>query len=516
MGGRGALSQASARIGPPRRIAVDVPAALNLVGMLGKYLGLAALFPVPFALGYGEPVHPFLVAGAVTSGLGWALERATASERGRVGVREGFLVVALTWLLAAAFGAIPYAFEGGAQLSSPVDAYFEAMSGFTTTGATVVTDYADINRSLGLWRQFTQWLGGMGIIVLAIAVLPRLRIGGRQLMESELPGPEIASLDERIRSTARRLWFLYVGLTVIQVALLSALWVAGLDDLMTPYQALAHAFATMPTGGFSTQPTSAAAFSGAAQWILALFMAIAGANFALMYRALLRRQPRVLVRDEEFRLYVALLVGAAAAVAIGVWGYGIAEGEAAVRAATFQVVSIMTTTGMASADFAVWPPVLLLMLFALMFVGGSAGSTGGSVKVVRHLLLGKLLRREVDQTLSPELVMPIRLNGTPVDERTVRAVASFVLLYVGFWALGAAIIAVESALGGVELGTLDAMGAAATTLGNVGPGFGFAGPYGSFADYGVASKVTMIGLMWAGRLEIIPVVVLLTRHYWRL
>jgi trk system potassium uptake protein TrkH len=510
------MSQTVARIGRPRRFAIDVAAAANLVGMLAKYLGLAALFPIPFALAYSEPFYPFVVAGVVTSGFGLALERLTADSAGRVGVREGFLVVAVTWLLAAAFAAIPYLFEGGDQLSSPLDAYFEGMSGFTTTGASVVTNYDEINRSVAIWRQFTQWLGGMGIIVLAIAVLPRLRVGGRQLMESELPGPEIAALGERIRATARKLWVLYVALTAIEVLLLSSLWVAGIDDLMTPYQALAHAFSTMPTGGFSTQATSAAGFSAEAQWILALFMAIAGANFALMYRAVLRRRPHVIARDEEFRLYVLLLAGASVALTIMLWGEGIAEGEAAVRQATFQVVSIVTTTGMATTDFAIWPSLLVLTLFALMFVGGSAGSTGGSIKVVRHLLLGKVLRREVDQTLSPEFVMPIRLNGTPVDERTVRAVAAFILLYVGLWTVGAAVIAIESAIGGPTLGTLDAMGASATTLGNIGPGFGLAGPYGSFADYGEASKVTMIGLMWVGRLEIIPVVVLLTRHYWRL
>jgi trk system potassium uptake protein len=452
----------------------------------------------------------------VTSGSGWALERATARAAGRVGLREGFLVVALVWLLAAGFAGIPYLFEGGEQLSNPLDAYFEGMSGFTTTGASVVTDFDEINRSLGIWRQFTQWLGGMGIIVLAIAVLPRLRVGGRQLMESELPGPEIAALSERIRSTARRLWFLYVGLTVVQVFMLSALWVGGIDELMTPYEALAHSFATMPTGGFSTKPDSAASFSAESQWILALFMAIAGANFALLYRAFVRRRPRALARDEEFRLYVALVIVASAALVAMLWGYGIVEGEAAVRAAVFQTVSIMTTTGMASADFALWPPLLLLALFALMFVGGSAGSTGGSIKVVRHLLLGKVLRREVDQTLSPEFVMPIRLNGSPVDERTVRAIAAFILLYVGFWAVGASVIAIDSAISDVPLTALDSLTASATTLGNVGPGLGIAGPYGSFADYGVVSKLTMIVLMWVGRLEIIPVVVLLTRHYWRL
>ena len=369
---------------------------------------------------------------------------------------------------------------------------------------------------MGIWRQFTQWLGGMGFIVLAIAVLPRLRVGGRQLMESELPGPEIAQLAERIRSTARKLWLLYVALTALQVVLLASVGWLGLDDRMTPYQALANAFATMPTGGFSTLPRSAEDFSATSQWILALFMLVAGANFALMYVGFVRRRPRSFARDEEFRLYIAIAVLASAALTAMLWGYGIAEGEEAIRAGFFQTVSIMTTTGLASADFALWPALLLLALFALMFVGGSAGSTGGSIKVVRHLLLGKVLRREIDQTVSPEVVMPIRLNGAPVDERTLRAIAAFILLYVGAWVVGASVIAIDSAITGAGLGTLDSLAASATTLGNVGPGFGVTGPMGSFAGLGDVSKITMIGLMWVGRLEIVPVVVLLTRHYWRL
>ena len=499
-----------------RRTAVDLKATANLVGILGKYLGLAAVFPVPFAIGYGEPFWPFLVTGAIVSGTGFSLERMTANAAPRVGVREGFLVVSVTWLLAAAFAALPYLFVGGDQLSHPLDAYFEGMSGFTTTGASVVTDFGEINRSLGIWRQFTQWLGGMGIIVLAIAVLPRLRVGGRQLLESEMPGPEIAQLSERIRSTARALWLLYVALTAVQVMLLVAVGWLGFDEEMTPYEALAHAFTTMPTGGFSTRPRSAEEFAAISQWILAIFMLIAGANFALMYRAFIRRQPRALVRDEEFRVYIALALVATAAVTAMIWAYGIAEGEEAVRAGFFQSVSIITTTGMASADFALWPAALLLTLFALMFVGGSAGSTGGSIKVVRHLLIGKVLRREIDQTVSPELVMPIRLNGRPVNERTLRAIAAFVLLYVGFWAVGAGAIAIDSAITDAGLGTLDSLAASATALGNVGPGFGVTGPMGSFAPVGDVSKVTMILLMWVGRLEIIPVVVLVTRHYWRL
>jgi trk system potassium uptake protein TrkH len=510
------LTEAVARIGPRRRLAVDVPAAVNLIGALGKYLGLAALLPIAVALWYGEPLWPFLAAGAITSGLGYLLERMTAGAAVRVGVREGFLVVCATWLLAAGFASLPYLFVGGDQLGHPVDAYFEGMSGFTTTGASVITDFDEINRSLGMWRQFTQWLGGMGIIVLAIAVLPRLRVGGRQLMESELPGPEIAQLSERIRNTARLLWALYVALTGVETLALSLLGWLGIDDQMTPYQAIAHAFTTMPTGGFSTQANSIDAFSAAAQWIIVLFMVLAGANFALMYRGFVRRRPRVFLRDEEFRLYLALaLVGSATLTAM-IWGHGIAEGEEAIRAGVFQTVSIMTTTGYASADFAIWPALLLLSIFALMFVGGSAGSTGGSIKVVRHLLLGKVLRRELDQTVSPEVVMPIRLNGSPVDERTLRAIAAFILLYVGAWAVGGAVIAIDSAIVGADIGTLDALGTSATALANVGPSFGIAGPMGSFAPLGDVSKITMIGLMWLGRLEIIPVLVLLTRHYWRL
>jgi trk system potassium uptake protein TrkH len=510
------LPQTARQIGPRRRLAVDITATLNLVGLLGKYLGVAALFPVPIALWYGEPFWPFLAAGAITSGFGYALERLTPGAAGRVGMREGFLVVSVTWLLAAGFASLPYLLAGGDQLGNPVDAYFEGMSGFTTTGATVVTDYEAINRSVGMWRQFSQWLGGMGIIVLAIAVLPRLRVGGRQLMESELPGPEIAQLSERIRSTARMLWLLYLGLTILQTFLLASLGWLGIDDEMTPYEALAHAFSTMPTGGFSTRPRGAEEFSAEAQWILAAFMLIAGMNFALMYLALVRRRPRAFVRDEELRLYLGIALVASGALTAMLWGYGIAEGEAALRTGFFQAVSIMTTTGMASADFATWPALLLLSLFALMFVGGSAGSTGGSIKVVRHLLLGKVLRRELDQTVSPEVVLPIRINGTTVDERTLRAIAAFILLYVGIWAAGAGVIAIDSAITGAGLGTLDSLGASATALGNIGPSFGVTGPMGSFAGIGDPAKITMILLMWVGRLEIVPVVVLVTRHYWRL
>jgi trk system potassium uptake protein len=495
-------------------LGVDVLGSLNLVGALIKYLSLATLFPIAFAIGYSESVWPFVIAGIVGGGFGWTLERLTEGKE-LVGIREGFLVVSLTWLMAAGLGALPYIFSGEDQFASPVDAYFEAMSGFTTTGASVLTDIEALPHSLAMWRQLTQWLGGMGIIVLFLAILPRLRVGGRQLLEHELPGPEFEQLTARIRDTARRLWALYVALTAAEFAALALLGWTGADDEMSPYEALAHALTTMPTGGFSTEARSIEAFGAATQWVIVGFMVAAGMNFALLYRALVRRQPRALVRDEEFRLYLALLLAGSALLLAELWTEGVIRGEEAVRAGAFQVVSIMTTTGYASADFNLWPVFAAIVLIAAMFFGGSAGSTSGSVKVVRHLLIGRILRRELDQTVHPEIVSRVRLNAVPVEERTLRAISSFVLLYVGVFALGTFALVADGARLDLDLRVLDALGAAATTLGNVGPAFGFAGPMGSFEPFSDASKLVMILLMWLGRLEIIPVAILLSRHYWR-
>jgi trk system potassium uptake protein TrkH len=501
----------------PDVVGVDVRGALNLVGAVVKYLSLAFFFPLAIALGYSEPVWPFLIPGVACAAFGFLLEYATTGKE-RIGVREGFLVVALTWLAAALVISLPYLLADEQPLASPIDAYFEAMSGMTTTGATILKDPGALNHSLEMWRQFSQWLGGMGIIVLALAVLPRLRVGGRQLMESELPGPELEKLTASIRDTARRLWILYVGLTAAQMVALSVVGWTNVDERMTFYEAVAHSFTTMPTGGFSTQARSIETFGAASQWLIAVFMILAGANFALMYRSLMRRSPRPLARDEEFRLYLGLLAVGSVVILVELLAEGILAGEEAVRHAVFQTVSIMTTTGYASVDFNEWlgpAPLAAMALVGLMFFGGSAGSTTGSVKVVRHLLIGRILRRELDQTVHPEVVAPIRVNGSPLDERTIRAVISFVLLYVGIFAVGALLLVVESARAGVEVTPFEAIAAAATTLGNVGPGFGFAGPMGSFDPFSDLSKGIMIALMWLGRLEIIPVVVLLTKSYWR-
>jgi trk system potassium uptake protein TrkH len=495
---------------------VDVGSALDLVGGVLTYVGAAFLLPAAVALGYGEPWWPFLVAGAVTAVVGWTLDRLVTGTREQVGPREGFLVVALVWLLVPAFGALPYLLGGVEQLSSPVNAYFESVSGFTATGATVLTDIEALDRSMLVWRQLTHWLGGMGIIVLAVAVLPRLRVGGRQLLSSELAGPtELERLTATIRDTARRLWVLYVGLTAVCILGLAVLGWTGIDPEMDLFEAVAHAFSVLALGGFSTQNESVAAFVPATQWILVVFMVLAGVNFLRLYRILIQRHARVVTRDEELRLYGAFLAAASLLLFLELLADGVAVGEDAARDAIFQAVSIMTTTGFATADYTGWTALATLTLLLLMFVGASAGSTGGSLKVVRHLLMVKLIRRELRQMVHREAVIPVRLSGAVVDERALRSAIAFVVLYLGIFALGTLGLLIDARRGEVEVATFEAIGAAAACLGNVGPAFGFAGPFGSYEPFGDLSTGILSALMWLGRLEIVPVMVLLMRSYWR-
>ncbi len=496
-------------------LGIDIAGALGLTGTMLAYLSLSALAPIAFAIGYHESIWPFVGAGLITGGVGLGLMQLGRRSPGPIGFREGYLVVSLTWLLAAGYAALPYLLADEPQVSGPVDALFEGMSGFSTTGASVVVDVDALDRSLLLWRQLSQWLGGMGIIVLALAVLPRLRIGGRQMFESELPGPEVHPLAERIRDTARRLWLLYIGLTAVLTGILLAIGLAGLDDRMDPFDAVGNALTTMPLGGFATDTRSLEPFAPVTQWVVALFMVIAGFNFALLYLAIVRRRPRALARDEEARLYVVMLLIGSVAVCAELIHAGLFGGEEAVRQAVFQVASLMTGTGFAITDYVTWPTLSIMAMIGLMFVGASAGSPTGSVKIVRHLLVARLLRRELRQTIHPELVLPIRLNGRTVDERTLRAVLAFVLLYIGIFIVGAVLLAIDARVSSVELGMTDAIAASAGTLGNVGPALGFAGPMGSYAPFSDLSKLVMVVLMWIGRLEVLPVLVLLTRSYWR-
>lgn len=498
------------------RLGVDVIGSLNLVGALVKYLGPSSLVPAAFAVAHSELVWPFLAAGAIVSALGLALERFTHGGEG-VGVREGYLVISLAWLLIAAYGGLPYVLAGDPQLGRPVDALFEGMSGFTTTGASVATDVNALPVSIRVWRQETIWLGGIGVVTIALAVLPRLRIGGRSLLESEAAGPGVeGGLSSGIKETVRRFGVLYVGLSVAAFMALALPHWLGAGDTMNTFQAFGHTLSTMGTGGFSTEGASIGAFGGLTQWTVILVMAMAGSNFALLYRGLVQRRPREAARDEELRLYVTVLVLCSAAVAaIVAWTGGPQHGWDAVRAATFEVTSVVTTTGYFTVDYGQWPTLALMTLGLLFFVGSCAGSTGGSIKIARHLLLARLLGREVVRTVHPELVRPVRLNGVTIDQPALLAVISFVLIYVAVFVVGTAVIALESAVHGPEFGTLGFVFASASTLANAGVGLGPAGATGSFAVFGDVSTLTMTALMWLGRLEIVPVVVLLRASYWR-
>lgn len=481
-----------------RRTVVDVRVALHLVAGIVRWLSLAYLLPLGVAIFYRENVLPFALPFVLAAGLGWLGERLYRAPR-ELGVREGFLVVSLGWLVIATFGALPYLWER----LSPVDAYFESMSGFTTTGATVLTAIEAHSRSLLLWRGFTQWLGGMGIIVLAIAVLPKLSVGGRQLMEAEAPGPSVEKLTPRIYQTARALWKLYLGLTALEVGVLMALG-------LSLYDALSHAFTTMATGGFSPRATSLAAFSPAVQWAVVPFIVLAGTNFALMHRAVSGRWA-ALAHDREFRFYLALIGGAGLLLALLLDG----PLSARLRHGLFQAASILTTTGYASVDFDSWAPTLKLLLLTLMFFGGCAGSTGGSIKIVRALIVFKFLLRELRRTIHPQAVLPLRLGRRVIAEGAISGIVGFAVLYVTTFALGSVLLLLDAQRAGLPLSVLEGISAAASTLGNVGPAFGLAGPMASYAAFPASSKAVMIFLMWAGRLELFPVFVLLMRGYWK-
>ena len=510
---------------------VDWRASVSLVGSVLKYLAVPLCLPLLVAVYYGEGITTFVPVIVLTALSGVALERLEPDPD--IGPREGFLMVALTWLAVAVVGMLPYLFAGmgnGSTLANPVNALFESMSGFTTTGATVMGDisFDTHSHALLLWRQLTQWLGGMGIVVLAVAILPELSVGGAQLMDAEAPGPGIEKLTPRIAETARVLWLIYLAFTVLEFLLLYGLHLAGMAPNMGLYNAVAHPLTTMPTGGFSPEARSIEAFSAAVQWVLVPFMVAAGTNFALFWKAL-HGDIRDVFEDSEFRFYVgviAVFTALAAGLLYGGLGAGLArlpvevpglggQPEAALRHAAFQVVSITTTTGYASMDFNTWSPVAQFLLVFLMFLGGSAGSTGGAIKMVRTLVILKSLKRELFTTVHPAAVSPVRLAGNPLDERALRGIYAFTLLYVVIFFVGAGIVLLDSTRADTAISAFEGMSAVAATLGNVGPGVGAVGPMNNYLVFPDTTKLFMVFLMWIGRLEIIPVFVLLTDAYWR-
>lgn len=451
-----------------------------------------------------ESIGVAMAAGAALTAIGYRAPD-------RMFQREGLALVGIGWLFMAVIGALPYVFSGTLD---PVDAYFESMSGLTTTGATVLVDIEAVPESILFWRAFSHWIGGMGIIVLFIAVLPYLGAGGKQLFKSESTGPDPRGLRPRIKDTASVLWKIYVGLTAVQTVLLM---LAG----MNLYDALTHAFSTVATGGFSPRGESIAAFdSMVIEIIIIVFMVLAGSNFGL-YFTMLRGDRLALLKNTEWKAYILILAIASALIAInlmGVQGQAAGAGAArapdyapgeAIRHATFQTVSIMTTTGFVTKDFDYWPYFSRVLLVLLMFSGGCAGSTAGGIKVVRFIILLKMAYWRLESTFRPKTVRPIRINGQVVDDGTQRTVYAFFFLHMVVFGTGCLFIS----LLGMPFET--AVTAVIASLNNIGPGLELVGAVESYAPIPAPGKVFLSICMAMGRLELFSIAVLLIPSFWK-
>ncbi|MFH1638715.1 MAG: TrkH family potassium uptake protein [Chloroflexota bacterium] len=475
---------------------------LHYLGLLLIGLALFMLLPLGFSIYYREPdITALIISFLITATVGLVMRLSSHKPDTSLSRREALLLVAGTWVLSSIFGALPYMFSG--VLPSAADAFFESMSGFTTTGASVLTHIADQPRGILLWRDLTQWLGGMGIIALFVAVLPMIGIGAAHLIESELPGPKGERITARVRDTARILWLLYVGLTVIEI---TALTMTG----MTFFDALLNTFGTMPTGGFSPHNLSIGGYNSLpAEIVIIIFMILAGTNFQLFYYILWKRDFRVVVANRELRAYLGIMLVASLLIALDLFrglGYSLAN---AFRYASFQVVSIQTTTGFATADFSAWPPFSQAILLVLMGIGASACSTGGAIKVIRVLVLIKFACRQILVVLNPNAVRPIKLAGKVLSEQFITEIVALSVLYASVLVLG---FVVMSAFG---LDPLSALSSVAASLGNVGPGLGMVGPMANYAFIHPVGKVFLAFCMLIGRLEFWTVLTLFVPSFWR-
>ncbi|MBO3700575.1 TrkH family potassium uptake protein [Roseivirga sp. E12] len=476
--------------------------------VIGDILGILLLINggfmalcLPISLYYGE--HDWiaiLTSSLVTLGSGFLLRYLTRNKKSKeLKKKDGYLIVTAGWIFMSIFGALPYIISG--SIPNFTDAFFETISGYTTTGASILTDIEAVPNGILFWRSLTQWIGGMGIIVLALAILPFLGIGGMQLFVAEAPGITPDKLQPRIQETAKRLWFLYVGLTLAEAI---ALYVAG----MGPFDAINHSLTTMATGGFSTKNDSLQFVDPVIQYIVIFFMFLAGTSFTLTYFGLKRNFKKVF-KNEEFLVYLTFTAVITVIVTVTLLVVNDKPFENSFRDALFQVVSLITTTGFVSADYTSWTPFLSVLFFILLFVGGSAGSTAGGVKVIRHVVLFKNSFLELKRQLHPSAVMPVRISGKAVEQSIVYNVLAFIMIYILVFLVGVTLLSSMN----VDFDT--AFGAVATSLGNVGPGIGDVGPLNNFAGMPTAGKWLLSALMLLGRLELFTVLMLLSPHFWR-
>lgn len=474
----------------------------QVVGILILFLGLTMVFPLVVGIIYKDgSVTPILWSMGMTVIIGlsvYFIFRRSKVET--VTQREGIAVVAFGWIAVGLFGALPFHLDG--TFVTFVDAFFESVSGFTTTGSSVMTNIETVSKGLLFWRAFIQWLGGMGIIVLSIAILPFLGVGGMQLYKAEVPAPVPDKLKPRIRDTALILWKVYALFTLVQVILL----MFGGMDL---YDSLCHTFTTMPTGGYSTKNASIAHYDSIyIDTVIIIFMVIAGINFSLHYQ-LIRGRPLVFWKDPESRFFLITVIFLIALVSFNIFGTVYDDIGQAIRYGAFQVVSIITTTGYATADYEKWPAMSQLILLLCMFLGACAGSTGGGVKAVRVMVCLKYCYNELFSLIHPHAVRVIKLGGKPVPEDVTRSILGFLSLYVGLFAVSAVV------LSGMGVDFMTAITAVAATLGNIGPGLGMVGPVDNFAVIPYMGKWLLIWCMLLGRLEIYTVIILIVPEFYR-
>lgn len=474
----------------------------NVVGFLLMIVGTMMLTCIPFSLYFGEKDWKAISGAAfVTVIAGFLLRQFKPSKKNnQVRKREGYLIVATGWTSMVIFSALPYLFSG--LFDNPVDAFFESISGMTTTGATIINDIESMPKGLLFWRSLTQWIGGMGIIVLTVALFPLLGIGGIELFVAEAPGPTSDKIHPRIQQTAKSLWLIYVSFTGV---LMIILWIAG----MTFYDAINHALTTMATGGFSTQNASIAAYNiPQIQYPILLFMFLAGINYTVIYWSLQGKLKKVWASD-EFRVYLSFVFIIGLAVSGSIIYHTDLSIEESIRTGFFQVVSLVTTTGYVSADYTLWGPGTTMIFFCLLFVGASAGSTSGGIKLVRHWVFLKNTILEFRRLIHPRAVLPIKMNGNVVNAKILSHIQVFLLLYLALFIIGSFVVSIM----GLDFET--ATSAVATALGNVGPGIGKVGPTDNFAWLPNNVKITLSFLMILGRLELFTILVLFTPYFWK-
>jgi len=480
---------------------INFKIVISILGMLIMLDGAFMLLCLPISLYYNDgDWYALLTSGLITLTIGFMARMLFRQNKGNpLRKREGYLIVTMGWVFMSLFGTLPYLFSGA--IPSFTNAFFETLSGFSTTGATILTDIESINKGILFWRSLTQWIGGMGIIVLTVAILPILGIGGMELFVAEAPGISPDKLKPRITDTAKRLWFIYLGLTALEFLLL---WIGG----MSFYDAVNHALTTMATGGFSTKNASIAYFdSPFLQYVIIIFMFLAGTNFTLTYFGL-HGQLKKVWGNEEFRYYLKFTIFFGLLITCVVYSVTDQSMERSFRDGLFQLVSIVTTTGYITTDYTAWTPFLTVVFFMLMFIGGSAGSTAGGVKVVRHVVLLKNSILELRRQVHPRAILPVRLNKKAVLPETTFNILAFMIIYLMIFVGGSVIMSMFG------LDFMTAIGAVATCLGNIGPGIGNVGPVDNFASIPMAGKWMLSLFMLLGRLELFTVLILFTPYYW--